>query len=151
MARSLMGAAPLLIVAAPAFAQDLYLSPSTPADASLSKPKNGLPDGKVTGQRIARSQCHTAAQWAELDRVHRKAAGKLGSDVIGASSSAHFPPLATVRWTRDRCSGWATFNRGYCQTNQNVVRQSTETLIVVLGRAKHMKGKIRTKRHVGCR
>jgi len=91
MARLLMWAAPLLTVAAPAFAQDAYLSASAPAVASPAKPKTVCRTEQVTGRRIAQSQCYTAAQWAELDRVRSKAAGKLVSDVIGASASAHFP------------------------------------------------------------
>ena len=87
--RFLMWAAPLLAIAAPAFARSDTGAAAAPA-AAPAKPKTICRSEQVTGRRIAQSRCYTAAQWAELDRVNSEAANKLLSDVVGEAGRSSF-------------------------------------------------------------
>jgi hypothetical protein len=85
MTRFVIWAAPLLIVAAPAFAQQqagMDAGAAAPAVAP-AKPKKVCRTNQVTGRRIAQTQCYTAAEWADYDRMQREAATKLVNDVRG--------------------------------------------------------------------
>jgi hypothetical protein len=95
MLRFLMFTVPLLVVAAPALAQeaaaDTTAAPAAPVVAAPVKPKKVCRTSQVTGSRIAETQCYTAAQWADIDRTRQASANKLISDVVGSAGSAHFP------------------------------------------------------------
>jgi hypothetical protein len=95
MARFLIwAAAPLLIVASPALAQETVPAPATAPDAAApapAKPKKVCRTFQITGRRIAQTQCYTAAQWADIDRTRQDAANRFVRDVNGAAASAHFP------------------------------------------------------------
>jgi hypothetical protein len=67
MIRFLRWTAPLLIVATPAFAQSASTDTLTASADAGGKSKKICRKFAVTGQRIAKSVCNTAAQWAELD------------------------------------------------------------------------------------
>ncbi|WP_404710898.1 hypothetical protein [Sphingomonas sp. MMS24-J13] len=91
MTRFLICAAPWLLVAAPALAQDAsaptIASPAAAIAAAPvaapAKPKKICRTNQVTGRRIAQTTCYTAAQWAEYDRVQAEAAKRLVNDVSG--------------------------------------------------------------------
>lgn len=91
MTRFLMCAATLLIVSAPALAQqagapavaDPAAAIAAAPVAAPAKPKKICRTNQVTGRRIAQTTCYTAAQWAEYDRVQAEAAKNLINDVSG--------------------------------------------------------------------
>jgi hypothetical protein len=95
MTRFSIWAAPLLVVATPAFAQEAGTDtvtapvaaqvPAVPAAAPV-KPKKVCRTMQITGRRISQSQCYTAAQWAEYDRASNEAAKKLINDVSSGGS-----------------------------------------------------------------
>ncbi len=77
-------AAPLLIVAAPAVAQQAGTDTGAAAPAAApAKPRKICRSSQVTGRRIAQTQCYTAAQWADYDRAQQEAATRLIGDVTG--------------------------------------------------------------------
>jgi hypothetical protein len=80
MIRFLRWTAPLLIIATPAFAQTASTDTLTASADAGAKPKKICRKFAVTGQRIARSVCNTADQWAELDGRNEKSA----KDFVGA-------------------------------------------------------------------
>ncbi len=99
MPRFLTWAAPLLIVAAPALAQEAgkdapaataATAATTTATAAPAKPKKVCRTYQITGRRIAQTLCYTAEQWADIDRSRLDAANKLLRDVNGAAATAHF-------------------------------------------------------------
>ena len=95
MARFLIWTAPLLIAAAPAVAQqastDIKVADTkvASAEAAPAKPKKVCRTFEVTGRRIAQTECHTAAQWAEYDRVNGETANQflVGVTHTGANKS----------------------------------------------------------------
>ena len=93
--RYVIWTAPLLAMATPALAQQAITDPAaaalTPAVAP-AKPKKICRKFEVTGRRISQTECYTAAQWAEYDRVHNEAANKLINDVSSAGARSDFNP-----------------------------------------------------------
>lgn len=95
MARFMMWAAPLLLGAAPTFAQPASTDTATAAPAPAApaaapaKPKKICRTFKVTGRRIAQTTCYTAAQWADLDKSNEAAAKKLVDDVAATSGRSN--------------------------------------------------------------
>jgi primosomal protein N' len=91
MRHILILAAPLLVFAAPASAQqggEAADSTAAPAPAPAAKEKKVCRTSQVTGRRISKRQCYTAAQWAEYDQTQAAAANKLINDVQGAGAKA---------------------------------------------------------------
>jgi hypothetical protein len=74
MIRFLHWTAPLLIVATPAFAQSASTETAAASADAPVKSKKVCRKFAVTGQRIAKSVCYTAEQWADLDRSREEAA-----------------------------------------------------------------------------
>ena len=83
-------AAPLLIFATPASAQDVgAAAQAAPAAAPAAKEKKVCRSAFVTGRRIAQRKCYLASQWAEYDRVQEEAAKKMIHDVVSASGKSN--------------------------------------------------------------
>ena len=87
MPKYLMWAAPLLLFATPAFAQEPGAAAMPIVSAvAPAKPKKICRKREITGRRIAQTDCYTAAQWAEYDRASNEAAKKLINDVSSGGS-----------------------------------------------------------------
>lgn len=84
----LIWATPFLIVAAPVLAQPVSPEPGADPAAAPAKPKKVCRTFKVTGQRIAKTTCYTAEQWADLDQANEAAAKKFVTDVSRNGSKA---------------------------------------------------------------
>jgi len=93
MTRFLYLAAPLLIVSAPAFAQEASTGAVAASSASsgpvTAKPKKVCRKFAVTGKRIAKSTCYTADQWAELDRRNEQNAKVFIDGLAGTAGKAN--------------------------------------------------------------
>lgn len=93
MTRFLICTAPLLLVSAPALAQETSSGTSapqaTPAATGAETAKKVCRTYQVTGRRISKRVCYTASQWAELDRVRGEAASKMISDISSAAAKAN--------------------------------------------------------------
>jgi hypothetical protein len=85
MTRFLICLAPLLVIASPAFAQQASTDTvATPAPAAVpAKPKKICRTQQITGRRISQTQCYTAAQWAEYDRMNNEDAKQFVNTVSG--------------------------------------------------------------------
>ncbi len=97
MARFLTLASLLLVVATPVLAQPANTDAggaATPAPAP-AKPKKVCRSFKVTGQRIAKTTCYTAEQWADLDRTNQESANKFVTDVSRNGSRANIQDANT--------------------------------------------------------
>lgn len=98
MNRFLMWGASMLVVAAPAGAQQVTADAATTATAPAAPvaaaapaaaPKKVCKTYQVTGRRISKRVCYTADQWAELDRARSEAAKKLVNDMNSASGKSN--------------------------------------------------------------
>lgn len=88
--RLAMLSVPLLFLAVPTVAQET--APPTTAEAkdlpAYSKPKKVCRRFQVTGQRIAKSACYTAEQWAAYDKANEEAAKNFATGVNNQAGRA---------------------------------------------------------------
>ena len=73
MRNVLMWTAPMLMVAAPVFAQSSDV-PTTQGSDVVVKLKKVCRKVEVTGRRIPSSVCHTSDEWAQIDKANEMAA-----------------------------------------------------------------------------
>jgi len=70
---------PMLLIAVPALA--LQSTSSTADLPAAAKPKKICRSFAVTGQRIARTTCHTKEEWADIDQANQEAAKNFTTSV----------------------------------------------------------------------
>lgn len=72
---------PLLLIAVPASALQSAATPGASDLPAAAKPKKQCRTESVTGQRIARTTCHTKEEWASIDQMNEEAAKKFTTNV----------------------------------------------------------------------
>ena len=72
---------PLLLIAVPASALQTTTAPAGTDLPAAAKPKKVCRTASVTGQRIARTTCHTKEEWASIDQMNEAAAKDFANSV----------------------------------------------------------------------
>jgi hypothetical protein len=72
---------PLLLIAVPASALQTAATPATADLPVAAKPKKVCRTASVTGQRIAKTICHTKEEWASIDQMNESAAKDFTNNV----------------------------------------------------------------------